>query len=1207
MAAPGRGGGGGGGGGAPTTDAAKLKTAIAQLRTATGRLKSGTEAQSPTLESYADTGKQGFKEQAADFLRGAGHVLGTGIAEVERPFQGILHGIENRDQGLKGVLQGIGQGLQGGNSGFRAIPENSITPTQAVGVPIGERQGLSREDAEKALAGGVGGKTGAAADFTTSILLDPLTYLGGAGAAGKVGLKALEKGAGKEVALKVAQKGAKGLSDAEYSSARQVLSAHAAERSAALAGLNPTKAIEKVQLSRAQKMFRDPEAFASKVLGERGGNVLTREVGKLSQPVGVRFAGKTVLPTAALRGTAVGTAAAGAGEKIANSTLGRDLSERFQTNTMLKPLGNDTRGNIERLETGAKGKAALQVEDAHTKLQRAIDKTPDAERLLHDVIGPALEAGTHKDLFKQFKAAGHADAADLVRKIDQYRQAITDQKLAAGTITRKQLHNRDTYIPWVETPEFRKWRQSQGIEGVGQFNPQTQTGVLRNVEPHLRTLGATNVKEANAIIAEKAPGAPKALVENPINALLQHGAQASKEAATMDVVHGLAEMEGPAGHKLLIEGVDHSSEIKLSRRLEKQYAGQLNKEIASLDKRIAQQSTRSALGSQARKTASATLTAAEKNVEKLAERVRKLEGRSIAAGTEKRTARTMGTTTKWSGDELVGEAVNRAPSVQQRIGSSQAAAKFTGTMLTEAKSRLAAAEKDVERAQARLGKISDGNLAEVKARKADLLNKKRFLKTQMKAYRDGLVEAQKVDRPADYVKIPVGTGHYYGPKPVADYLSSLETKLSDHNDALMLGKLVEGAGQWWKNWTLNLGPFAVGRTTRDGFSNLIQMWQKGFKDPTTFGPATDITRHINKERGAGKTYVEAVASLPEHLRHYEELMADRGTVYSGQLRSDLAHSTNVAVSRGDKVKGKISIKNAEALGTKSGARLNTFVDDTSRRAMFIDQYLQHGDADLAAKTTDEALFNYAKLTKFEKGVRKWAIPFYTFTKNNVALQLWALSHVPQKTTAIEKLRNELISLNADETGNDIIPGYSLEGGQIPLGKVGGTPLLGAIQTPQQAADQSLQPLADILSFIGPERGMTQGGVQGAAQGLAQQFGGPAGNAAKALVEEASGNDIFTGAPLKKTKADIAGRVFNDFAPRGSQVSGTERVIKEGTPAERAATALKYLGVSSTAVTDSRQVGEAYRRKRAVEDSADRQNIPTAAQLKKKSSTARRSR
>jgi hypothetical protein len=210
-----------------------------------------------------------------------------------------------------------------------------------------------------------------------------------------------------------------------------------------------------------------------------------------------------------------------------------------------------------------------------------------------------------------------------------------------------------------------------------------------------------------------------------------------------------------------------------------------------------------------------------------------------------------------------------------------------------------------------------------------------------------------------------------------------------------------------------------------------------------------------------------------------------------------------------------------------------------------------------------------------------------------------------KTLNIDRLRDNMA--NQDAAGSSIIPQYDIRAGDIPLAKIGGVPIFGGLQTQQQAAEQTIQPLVDIAAQGLPAKYRTQAGAKGGMAGLVGNVGGLPGGAAKAIAETATGTDLFTGAPIKGSEKQ---RLLNSLigaVPRGKQYESSTKDIVNGTAADRTARILALLGGQGTAVTPKRQTGEIYRRTRAAQDAAELQGLDTLTALKKKGKKPKKSK
>lgn len=148
------------------------------------------------------------------------------------------------------------------------------------------------------------------------------------------------------------------------------------------------------------------------------------------------------------------------------------------------------------------------------------------------------------------------------------------------------------------------------------------------------------------------------------------------------------------------------------------------------------------------------------------------------------------------------------------------------------------------------------------------------------------------------------------------------------------------------------------------------------------------------------------------------------------------------------------------------------IESQARLVNFISNLRNTGDVMLAAKRTKQFLFDYNNLTNFERNVMRRIVPFYTFTKKNLELQVKTLMTTPGRTAAqLTALGNlgEMISggqqLSDEEKA--ALPDWIKSGINILTKKKGETVnILSSLGTPLEAPFQSLQ-LNSLLGSISP--------------------------------------------------------------------------------------------------------------------------------------------
>jgi uncharacterized protein YdcH (DUF465 family) len=177
-------------------------------------------------------------------------------------------------------------------------------------------------------------------------------------------------------------------------------------------------------------------------------------------------------------------------------------------------------------------------------------------------------------------------------------------------------------------------------------------------------------------------------------------------------------------------------------------------------------------------------------------------------------------------------------------------------------------------------------------------------------------------------------------------------------------------------------------------------------------------------------------------------------------------------------------------------KMNNYMDNTARLATFIEafenpKFLTNLGVDNAGDAVRKILFDPSDLTDFEKKVMKRIIPFYTFTKKNLA---YHISNLGENGRRYHRLMKGYKEMNDNITGGnyDTMADYLKENLYIPfpaLGKDGEYKMLRSNLPFGQLLDMASNPLQSIMSSTGPMP--------------------------RSLYELASGVNTFTGRPIEK--------------------------------------------------------------------------------------------
>lgn len=105
---------------------------------------------------------------------------------------------------------------------------------------------------------------------------------------------------------------------------------------------------------------------------------------------------------------------------------------------------------------------------------------------------------------------------------------------------------------------------------------------------------------------------------------------------------------------------------------------------------------------------------------------------------------------------------------------------------------------------------------------------------------------------------------------------------------------------------------------------------------------------------------------------------------------------------------------------KGGRKIGDWIESNAKMAHFIDRMVKGDSVKEAAESVRKHLFDYSDLTTAEKKIRNF-VPFYTWTRKNIPLQLESLITKPGKMTAYNKLVENSRKSQGVEEGD--MPGW----------------------------------------------------------------------------------------------------------------------------------------------------------------------------------------
>lgn len=190
------------------------------------------------------------------------------------------------------------------------------------------------------------------------------------------------------------------------------------------------------------------------------------------------------------------------------------------------------------------------------------------------------------------------------------------------------------------------------------------------------------------------------------------------------------------------------------------------------------------------------------------------------------------------------------------------------------------------------------------------------------------------------------------------------------------------------------------------------------------------------------------------------------------IREDIASRLGEAVKKpGQVFRTTLNPLSQQNAAFKAGRKVGNAIEQQARVLNFVTNLERTGDVVTAAERTKQFLFDYTNLSDFEKTFMRRLMPFYTFTRKNLELQITQLAKQPEKLATMAKM---FTSISEGMSGSSLteeefqkLPEFLQEGLGIVTKRDGNNiTLINTIGTPVEAFFSSIQPNA-ILGSISP--------------------------------------------------------------------------------------------------------------------------------------------
>ncbi len=302
--------------------------------------------------------------------------------------------------------------------------------------------------------------------------------------------------------------------------------------------------------------------------------------------------------------------------------------------------------------------------------------------------------------------------------------------------------------------------------------------------------------------------------------------------------------------------------------------------------------------------------------------------------------------------------------------------------------------------------------------------------------------------PSTYVTVPEIPGVKFPPE-VAQRLNRSYQVLTSNEEINKFLKVYDGAQNWWKMWSLGARPAYHAKNT---VGNLWNNYLAGVTTPKPYADAAAFQVKLAKNNMNGSIAGYKVDEL-------YEAMATRGVFGEGQYSGDIVRTVEDVLKGGSSNPFTLSTRNPILRG---GFKVGQTIEDNARIALFIDSLNKGKNFDEAASQVRKYLFDYGDLSPFERSTLKRLMPFYTWSRKNLPLQLEAIVRHPDKVNKIN-LARENIQFETEVPDLEDVPSYIREA--LPI--YGAEKFLGEPALPGTAKAVTLAnliPFADLATF-----------------------------------------------------------------------------------------------------------------------------------------------
>ena len=248
--------------------------------------------------------------------------------------------------------------------------------------------------------------------------------------------------------------------------------------------------------------------------------------------------------------------------------------------------------------------------------------------------------------------------------------------------------------------------------------------------------------------------------------------------------------------------------------------------------------------------------------------------------------------------------------------------------------------------------------------------------------------------------------------------------------------------------------------SRNALSNMWQNTLAGVNDPSDYARASKI--QLQSRKG-----IEGLNDADKQImKEYREQGLDTTGHFSGDIDQSIEAQIDSAF---DMLKKRKVVKGTiQGINQVTGA-VGNGVETNAKLAHYIAKRKEGLSPFEAGESVKKYLFDYQDLTRLEKDVFKRLMPFYTFTRKNIPLQIEALIKNPAKQTKLIKLKNNVEVYAGDDQTSGLLPEYMQNASPVFIGKKDGKLRYIKLEgfLPTADLNRLSQPAQELLALVSP--------------------------------------------------------------------------------------------------------------------------------------------